>query len=50
MLILRLLDFRGNIGRSTDPSSEYVFRRAADFAYGEAGRAELAGALRRLYS
>ncbi|ABE61663.1 hypothetical protein Nham_0784 [Nitrobacter hamburgensis X14] len=29
-LILRFLDFRANIGKSTDPSSEYVFRRGAD--------------------
>ncbi|WP_245277882.1 hypothetical protein [Mesorhizobium sp. L48C026A00] len=29
-LILRFLDFRANIGTSTDPSSEYVFRRGVD--------------------
>ncbi len=29
-LILRFLEFRANIGKSTDPSAEYVFRRDAD--------------------
>ncbi len=29
-LIVRFLDFRANVGKSTDPSAEYVFRRGAD--------------------
>lgn len=29
-LILRFLDYRANVGKSTDPSSEYVFRRGTD--------------------
>lgn len=29
-LIVRFLDFRANVGKSTDPSAEYVFRRGAN--------------------
>lgn len=29
-LILRFLDFRSNVGKSTDPSGEYVFRRSGN--------------------
>lgn len=29
-LIVRFLDFRANVGKSTDPSAEYAFRRGAD--------------------
>lgn len=29
-LLVRFLDYRANVGRSTDPSAEYVFRRGTD--------------------